>query len=386
MIEDFKGCSREQVNMFCSLFAMIVSLLFAGIMIPKILEISFAKRLFDVPNERKIHKSFVPRLGGVAFLPIFFFSLMLTLGLGLRIGLITNANLINGVDFVALFLLACALLLIYVIGLGDDLVSIRYRFKFFVQILAALLVFMSGLKVSNLFGFLGINVLPEWVSFFLSLLLVTFIVNAMNLIDGIDGLCSGLSIVALIYYGALFHEIGEYLYVIVSFSFIGVLLPFFYYNVFGDPEKKKKIFMGDTGSLTLGLLLSILSFNALKSDTTGLNLLGSPHPLIAAFAPLAIPCTDVVRVFFYRLSVNRNPFLPDNNHIHHILMKCGVRKRAAMIIIVFSQLVIILGFNFLSTVVDSFILLLAFLLLYSGISLLLIRIAKVRKVKEGGEN
>ena len=163
----------------------------------------------------------------------------------------------------------------------------------------------------------------------LTILVVVFIINAMNLIDGIDGLASGLSSVAMLYYFFIFILYGEYLYAVTAIATLGVLIPFFFYNVFGDPTKQKKIFMGDTGTLTIGILICFLSFKmSMMSYSEGDHL---PNPLISAYSPLLVPCFDVIRVYMGRVRRGVNPFLPDKTHIHHKLLAIGMPQRVAMV-------------------------------------------------------
>ncbi len=164
-----------------------VSLLLAGVIIPQILLISFRKNLFDEVNERKIHQGRVPRLGGIAFMPSMVFS-----------GGEAWAN-----DVVVPFCFGvCALMIMYLVGMADDLVGVRYSAKFIAQLVSAGFLALSGLTIDNLHGFLGIGEIPQWVAVPFTMLVVVFVTNAINLIDGIDGLASGLSSIAFLWLGA----------------------------------------------------------------------------------------------------------------------------------------------------------------------------------------
>ena len=211
------------------------------------------------------------------------------------------------------------------------MIGVRYKNKFVVQILCGILLVAAGLALHNLGGVLGIQQLYRPLGFLLTILVVVFIVNAINLIDGIDGLASGLTIVAMSYFGVLFIEERQLAYAVLSFATVGTLLPFFYYNVFGNVNRGRKLFMGDTGSLTMGLILAFCGLrvaNSVSLPAIGIN------TMVAAFAPLLVPCMDVVRVFFVRIRSGKNPFTPDKNHIHHKLLAIGVSARWAMITIV----------------------------------------------------
>ena len=328
---------------------------FAGIVIPQILLIAFRKQLFDEPDERKIHKCVVPRLGGIAFKPVVFFSIVLLVGINLSLG---NTEILANIhtEVITLAYGFCAIMVLYLVGIADDLIGVKYRAKFIVQILCAIMLIAGGLHFQGLNGLFGVENMPIWISYPFTVLVIIFVINAINLIDGIDGLASGLCSVALLFYGMAFFSLDEYLYSMLAFATLGVLVPFYYYNVFGNPEKGKKIFMGDTGSLTVGLMICFLSLKLLLSAHTTPDY---PNALIIAFAPLIIPCFDVIRVYFHRIRNHRNPFLPDKNHIHHKLLAIGMKQRAAMVTIVSISVVFTACNIFLSLYINVNLLVLA---------------------------
>lgn len=320
------------------LAVFLISAGISGIIIPKILLIAFRKRLFDEPDERKIHTAAVPRLGGLAFMPSIVFSICLVVGVK---GILDAQGLSayfggpSEVGDMSEMLLPmcfglCAVMMMYLVGIADDLIGVRYRAKFVAQILAALLLAMGGVRIENFHGFMWLYELPMGLSWAATVLLVVFITNAINLIDGIDGLASGLSGIAMAFYGFVFMHTGYMLYAMLAFAGLGTLVPFFYYNVFGNPAMGKKIFMGDTGSLTTGLILSFLSIEVCSLPEGSVY---SWDVMVVAFAPLAIPCLDVIRVFVHRIVRGMSPFLPDKSHIHHKLLALGIPQRWAMITI-----------------------------------------------------
>ncbi len=316
------------------LAALVISIVLTGVLIPKILLISFRKNLFDVPNSRKIHTSTVPRLGGLAFMPSIFFTIAVLVGLN-RL-MLTNLHVPYFVfNPVTLCFGMCAVMIIYLVGIADDLIGVKYRAKFAAQVIAALFIVSTGMWIHNLDGFLGVYYLPEWVGVPLSVLVIVFIMNAINLIDGIDGLASGLSGIAFILYAVVFYMAGQIIYAIACCAILGTLIPFFYYNVFGDAKINKKIFMGDTGSLTTGLLLSFMAFHICNMR---IPQLWHYDMFVVAFSSLIIPCFDVLRVFGNRILHHHNPFTPDMTHIHHKLLACGLRQRYAMIIILLASM------------------------------------------------
>lgn len=315
-----------------NMLAFLTSVVLTGILIPQILLIAFRKNLFDSVDERKIHKGTVPRLGGIAFMPAVLFSVTIVLGFNFYF----NSTGLHGSDaldllsknVVPLCFIICANVLLYLTGLADDLIGVKYRAKFVVQILSSILLICAGIYIDDLNGLLFLQEIPKWLGWGLSVLLMVYIINAINLIDGIDGLASGLCAIALTFYGIVFYRTGHYIYSLIAFADLGTLLPFFYFNVFGNAGKRTKIFMGDTGALTTGMILSVLAIEAcrLQPGQSEWNI----NPIVLGYSPLIIPCFDVIRVYFRRLRKGHNPFLPDKSHIHHKLLALGMRQQVAM--------------------------------------------------------
>lgn len=328
-----------------SVFLCVASL--TGVIIPQILLIAFRKNLFDTPDPRKIHKTEVPRLGGIAFFPAILFALLLLFGVGTLSNDSTILYRLHN-NLLPLCFTGCGAIILYLTGMADDLVGVKYRAKFVMQAIAAFLVISCGIRIDNLQGFLGIYELPFAASVIITLLLIVFIINAINLIDGIDGLASGLSAIACLFYAYVFLHSNLYIFSAVAMATLGALLPFFMYNVFGNAQKRKKIFMGDTGALTIGLLLSVMSIFTCSIDWVET----SHNAAVVAFAPLLIPCLDVVRVYLHRIKSGKNPFLPDKTHIHHKLLALGMSQRKAMITIITSSAMLILVNYWLSSYID----------------------------------
>lgn len=348
----------------------LLCVFFAGIVIPQILLIAFRKKLFDMPDERKIHTSAVPRLGGIAFKPVIFFSVALMVGVNLSLGHSEIVTSSKG-DILQLAYGFCALMVIYLVGIADDLIGVRYRAKFIAQVCCAIMLIAGGLCIDDLHGVFGLHALPFVVMVPFTVLVVVFIINAINLIDGIDGLASGLSSVTFIFYGVSFFLLKEYVYSILAFATLGVLVPFFYYNVFGKAEKQQKIFMGDTGSLTIGMMTCFLSLKLLQAAPDNADV--SVNPMVLAFSPLIIPCFDVIRVYFHRVRNGKNPFLPDKNHIHHKLLAIGMKQRCAMVSIVLFSILFTAGNIFFSDVMNVNVLLLLDLFLWTVLNVFLTR-------------
>ncbi|MCH5327998.1 MAG: undecaprenyl/decaprenyl-phosphate alpha-N-acetylglucosaminyl 1-phosphate transferase [Coprobacter sp.] len=355
------------------LATFFVVAMITGLLIPKILLIAFRRKLFDETNPRKIHKGAVPRLGGIAFFPAIQFSILLLFGVSQRFMPGFLQQLMSS-SFTQLCFVTTAAIVLYLVGIADDLIGVKYQAKFAAQLLAALFVITGGIRIDNLYGLLGIYQLPFSASILLTILLIMFITNAVNLIDGIDGLASGLSAIACAVYGCIFYNAGLHVYGLLSFSTLGALLPFFYYNVFGNPSHYSKIFMGDTGALFIGLILSVLSLRICQIGDTG----EAMSMAVAAYAPLLIPCFDVVRICLRRMRAHRNPFLPDKDHIHHKLLALGMGQRTVMVAIVMASLVFILINCWLSTVININLLLAVDISVWIGVNVILSRYFRKR--------
>lgn len=322
------------------LFLLLSSLLFSALLtaflIPKIILVSFRRRLFDDPDDRKVHTDVIPRLGGVAFTPTVIITVALLFGVSTLLG---GPRVFRSELFPQLTLSLCALLLLYLEGLTDDLIGVGYRAKFGFQFLCAGMVAFSGVTLDNLYGLFGVHALPSFVGIPLSILLLVYIINAVNLIDGIDGLASGLSGIALFFLGCLFFYVGAYVYAAIAFATLGTLVPFFIYNVFGSAGHRRKIFMGDCGSQTVGLILGTLTIRF------GMSSVGDvlfPDPLVVGVSLLLVPCLDVVRVMLGRIRKGRNPFMPDMTHIHHKFLSLGMSHRMAMTLILMLEIFFVL--------------------------------------------
>ena len=310
------------------ILAFAFSACLTAVIIPKIILISYKKNLFDAVDDRKVHTGIVPRLGGVAFTPSLVMSMALVLGIYV---LITGKSGLTTEQAAQLSLSLCALMLLYIEGISDDLIGMGYKAKFSCQFIAASMIVISGVWINDFNGFLGLHELAWYVGMPFTVVLLVFIINAINLIDGIDGLASGLCIVTLFFLGALLYSRGDVVPSIISFAMLGALLPFFAFNVFGKVEHKKKIFMGDCGSQTVGIVLGMLAVRyTMSHETLDTDL---PNVLVLAFSAIMIPSLDVIRVMMGRIRRGCNPFLPDNTHIHHKFLALGMSHRTAMVTI-----------------------------------------------------
>ncbi len=310
---------------FETLAAFAVSCLLSAMIIPKISLIAFRRRLFDPLDDRKLHTTHIPRLGGIAFFPCIIMPISLVIACH---NLCTDSNLLSWEQSTCLLTLFSCLFMLYLMGMRDDLIGMRYRAKFIIQTLCGLLLVASGFCFDNLYGLFGIYELPYYVGIPFTVFIIVYIMNAINLIDGIDGLASGLSMIAFFAFGCMFVCLHWWLYAFISFAALGALIPFFYYNMFGQTRRGRKVFMGDTGSLTIGLLLAVMAIHLSMSDPVKEELF--PGAIVTAFSFLLVPMLDVVRVVLHRLRNHQPPFLPDKNHIHHKFIALGMSQHQAL--------------------------------------------------------
>ena len=313
------------------LIAFAVSLLCGIITIPIILDFCKKYHLYDIPDQRKLHHNAIPRLGGICFMPSMLLALIIAL---MAFGRITGEEKISANPWTLMFLVS--LLLIYFTGLIDDITGLRPRTKFLMQVFAASLIPMSGLYINNFYGFLGIHEIPFWIGAPLTVFIIVFIDNAINLIDGIDGLSSGLSVISLGGFLYSFAREEVWVYCILIAGLMGVIISFMYYNIWGKPEKNTKIFMGDSGSLTIGFVLGFLMVKYAMDNPRVMPF--RQDGLLLSYTLLIIPAFDVVRVILKRMRMHVGIFKADKNHIHHKLLAAGMNQRQALITILTFEL------------------------------------------------
>lgn len=360
--------------------SFLIALLLGIVMIPNILLVSYRKRLFDLPDPRKVHTCPVPRLGGISFLPAIVITFALIMGFRILHGIPVENLPLSRTLYEFLFYIVGAMLL-YLTGVQDDLIGVGYRRKFLIQILAALLLVGCGDWIRSLGGLFGIYDLPAWLGIPLTVFLVVYITNAINLIDGIDGLASGLCCISLTMLAYMHIYVGQYVYAFLALAALGILIPFWCYNVFGNAQKGHKLFMGDTGSLTLGYTLSFL---VIHLSFVHFDEEAHTNPsLVIALSTLIVPLFDVVRVVLHRVRNGKSPFLPDKNHFHHKLLRTGMRVRWVMVtILVISLFFIGLTLLLLPYCNVTFILILD-IVLWTVLHLYLdVLIARKRKARE----
>lgn len=269
---------------------------------PVIMNVVKIRRLFEKRNERSSHTQMVPSFGGISFFIVFVLALSFA-----------EQFFITG----RAYYMIPAALIIFMIGLKDDLTGVGPRNKIIGQLLATTLLFLSSdFQITQLHGFLGIHDIYLWVSIPLAFAVVIFFINAYNLIDGIDGLASSLAAFYFTAFAFTFLILKDWALLSVSVCLVGVFIAFLRYNLSSD----KKIFMGDTGSLFIGFILVAFVIHLMASDFSGKLILKDANLGVFLIALLFVPVLDSIRVFVARSVEGRSPFSPDRNHIHHLLM------------------------------------------------------------------
>lgn len=301
-----------------------------AMVIELILSVTYKKMWFDQPGARRVHDRPVPRLGGASFLPVLMIIIAVTLGMMYHLGLTSFFEH----DYHVLIQLSVLLgsgMMMYIVGIADDLVSVGYKTKLLFQFIASCIIVLAGLWIKDYCGLFDIHTVPGLIGMPLSVLLIIYVVNAINFIDGIDGLASGFCLLSLVALFCVAFAEGRFLHMMIAITVMGVLTVFWLYNVFGSREKCTKLFMGDSGSLTLGLILSFLIINVSGFGSTEGE--GVGNYLAISFATLLIPMLDLFRLVVWRLAHRRSPFKPDNNHIHHLLMRCGLSQHRTLVLL-----------------------------------------------------
>lgn len=309
--------------MFDVILSIAISFTITFLAIPVIITVAERKKLYDIPDERKIHSNPIPSLGGLGIFAGFILACLISI------------QFQNALEFP--YFLA-ATFVIFFLGLKDDILVISPIKKFIGQVLAAfLIIYKGGVQIHSMHGFLGIHELPESFSLLLTYFTVIVIINSFNLIDGVDGLAGSLGLMSSIIFGFYFLQINMAAYSILAFSLAGSLAAFLIFNF-----QPAKIFMGDTGSLLIGLIASILVIKFIDIA----NAVDVPYPIAASpaigFTILMIPLLDTLRVFAIRIFHRRSPFSPDRNHVHHLLLDRGLSHRTIALSLVITNLLFVI--------------------------------------------
>ena len=315
------------------LVSLLVSMVTALIIMPWLLKSCYKHNIFDTLNDRKVHRNNVPRLGGVVFVPSMILGLIAGLAV-LKVGDGTGLQFIHTTTFIV----GGGTVIIYLVGIFDDLWGVSARVKFIIQLLVALSFPYCTLNINNLYGFCGVYEIPFWAMYVLTAFVVLLIINAINLIDGIDGLSTSLSLTALAIFGWHYSQTCQQpVFLIFIAALAGALLAFLPFNLFGKAEKGTKSFMGDSGSLMLGVTLSYLTIKYCM-DTPKTLLPHRDDGMVVAISAVLVPCFDLCRVALCRLRRGVGVFHADKTHLHHKFMAKGFSMHATLVIIVGLQL------------------------------------------------
>jgi len=329
--------------------AFLLSALLTSFLVPQIIKLALKLHLTDKPGYRKIHKYETPTLGGIGIFAAFSMSYLTT---------------INSYDPDTRFFFA-ALLMLFFIGITDDLINIRPVKKLLLEILAAMIIIvLADIRFTTFHGFLGLHIIPLWLSVSVTLFIMIVIINALNLIDGVDGLAASISILAAIVLGFWFWNRGSTGNAIITASLAGTQAVFLVFNM---SKGKYKIFMGDSGSLVIGLILSILiiRFNELNAAPETVRPLHSAPAV--SIAILIVPLFDTLRVFIIRILLHHSPFTADNRHIHHLMLRAGYSPRESTLYISIAHILII-AVAFLLDNIGIFMLSIVLLLICMGLT------------------
>ncbi|MBR3702713.1 MAG: undecaprenyl/decaprenyl-phosphate alpha-N-acetylglucosaminyl 1-phosphate transferase [Alistipes sp.] len=270
---------------------------------PSLVKIAHMKSIVDNPDARKLNKVPVPVLGGVAV----FFGIMFSLSIA--------GYYIEGMNIQ--FELIIAMMIMLYTGVGDDILQLSPRLRFALQIfVVCLMMFLCGIYIDDFHGLWGVGELPWYVAVALTIFSCVGIINSINLIDGVDGLCSGYGVFASMMFAVCFMLMGDVSYAVLAFAVAGAIFPFMLHNMFGE---KYKMFLGDGGSLVLGFICSLYVMRIIQSGDDVV----SGSTISFTLAVLSIPVFDTVRVMVARIINHRSPFSPDKTHLHHMFISLG---------------------------------------------------------------
>ena len=306
------------------LTALIISFVTVLLLHPQLVKYALRKDIVDKPNARRLNRIPIPVLGGV----------------GVFAGFTTAfcaSGAIYGIE-ISLASLA-AIILMLGIGLIDDIKDLSPKTKFIAQIAAiAILIFCCDLKIDNLHGIFGVHEIPDYLSIPFTIFACVGLINAINLIDGIDGLSSGYGIAAGVLFCLYGYAHGNSLNTLIATAMIGALIPFFVYNVFGT---KNKMFIGDAGSHFLGIIFCLLTLNTIDTSTSAGGTMAESGFIAFCLAVMAHPVMDTLRVMTMRICNGNSPFKADKTHLHHAIINCGLSHLKTTLLIITLNLVVV---------------------------------------------
>jgi UDP-GlcNAc:undecaprenyl-phosphate GlcNAc-1-phosphate transferase len=296
---------QNPIRMLDILLTASVSFIISFLAIPVILQIADQKKLYDVPDERKVHTHPVASLGGVAIFGGFLLASLLSIQGHLN------------PEFQYFF---AAALVIFFLGLKDDLIVLSASKKFVGQMVAAsILIHLGDIRITSMHGLFGFEEVSQGFSYALSYLTIIVVINSFNLIDGVDGLAACLGTLTMLIFGTYFFMVDYQAYALIAFALAGSLVAFLIFN-----HHPAKIFMGDSGSLMIGLVNAILVIKFINVASEPAIAVPMESAVAIGFAILIVPLLDTLRVFAIRIFNGRSPFTPDRNHVHHLLLGRGL--------------------------------------------------------------
>lgn len=298
-----------------------VSFIVSFLAIPIVIQVAETKNLYDIPDDRKIHTKKIASLGGVGIFAGFIIASLLSI-----------QGQLNP-EFQYFF---AAAFVIFFLGLKDDIVVLSASKKFIGQLLAAsILIHLGDIRLDSMYGVFGIEQLPAGFGLALSYLTIIVIINSFNLIDGVDGLAASLGVLSTVVFGIYFFAIDYQAYALFAFAMAGSLVAFLIFN-----HHPAKIFMGDSGSLMIGMVNAILVIKFINVAHDPFVAIPVHSSVAMGFAVLIVPLLDTLRVFSVRILNAKSPFTPDRNHVHHLFLDRGLSHAA----VTFSLVLINIGF------------------------------------------
>jgi len=338
----------EQIIIIGCVLSFIVSFY----AIPVIITVANKKKLYDIPDERKIHTTPISSLGGLGIF------------IGFMIGLLITINDLKSIPGFQYYI--ASFLVIFFFGIKDDILVLSPIKKLIGQfIVAFILMVKAGLLIKNMHGFLGIGIINDPLAYCLTLFTILVVMNAYNLIDGVDGLAGTIGIITASIFAFFFYLNGDIFFSLLGFCFAASLLAFLIYNY-----SPAKIFMGDTGAMLSGAINAILVIRFIATAEEGPKILPVLASPAMGFGILLMPLLDTLRVFGIRIMHGRSPFSPDRNHLHHILLDRGMSHMAVTFTIATSALCFIALSYFSLPLGTTKVILLQIVIFFLGIMVL----------------
>lgn len=351
------------------LLSSVVALIAVILVHSRILKIARARDLTDKPGERKHQRHPVPMLGGIAV----FFGVICGLGMASSMA-----------DLTLIFPIVMMMAAMLYVGALDDLTGLSPVFRIVIEILAVLvLIYGSGMCIDNFNGLWGIYQIPWSIAVPLTVFAGVGIINSINMIDGINGLSSGLCIACSLYFGANYFHLDDIPNSVVAFTMAFSLMPFLVHNVFGS---KSRMFIGDAGTMMMGILLTWFVIRYLSYYGIERGLPGGLCPIANSLGILSVPIFDTLRVMCMRMLQGRSPFSPDRTHLHHAFVDCGFSHASTAVSEILISLVIFLISNILylldcSAEVQLYFVILSSVIFVWGTYFILLRLKNNRAFK-----